>query len=325
MRIQWTEYRERQIAFTTAAVTMNTAISIFRRLNEEFLSNFPRFGDHSEIIKYLYNGYYDPSHGKHDQDFATYTGSNFKISSKVFSCHLTYQMIAGFFMKGRIPFYQQEQVRAAGIRLTDDEEALCKCLSLFSLVISQCEGDFYNDQLFQALHIAKKESTIYTWVVFAVQLFVDTRRVLGKELSRCFDETQEMRKWMVATLEQCLFFGQSNKVNEFYKTGTPLLQGIKKGIEDFLEKDFMQELVDELLGVRSALYRWGSFYLVRNHPMLLGLLTQLFLTKVHEVGIALGGDQGAIITSIHLYNASQQSGQLSGGLGKNLVVFPFHT
>ena len=241
MWIQWTEYRERQIAFTTAAVTMNTAISIFRRLNEEFLSNFPRFGDHSEIIKYLYNGYYDPSHEKHDQDFATYTGSNFKISSKVFFCDLTYQMIAGFFMKGRIPFYQQEQIRAAGIRLTDDEEALCKCLSLFGLVISQCEGDFYNDQLFQALHIAKKESTIYTWVVFAVQLFVDTRRVLGKELSRCFDETQEMRKWMVATLEQCLFFGQSNKVNEFYKIGTPLLHGIKKGIEDFLEKDFMQE------------------------------------------------------------------------------------
>jgi hypothetical protein len=42
-----------------------------------------------------------------------------------------------------------------------------------------------------------------------------------------------------ATLEQCLFFGQSNKVNEFYKTETPLLQGIKNGIEHFLEKDFM--------------------------------------------------------------------------------------
>jgi hypothetical protein len=325
MRTQWTEYRERQIAFTTAAVTMNTAISIFRRLNEEFLSNFPSFGDHSEIIKYLYNGYYDPSHEKHAQDFATYTGSNFKISSKVFFYDHTYQVIADFFMKGRIPFYQQEQVPAAGIRLTDDEEALSKCLSLFGLVNSQCEGNFYNDQLCQALHIAKKESTIYTWVVFAVQLFVDTRRVLGKELSRCFDETQEMRKWMLATLEQCLFFGQSNKVNEFYKTGTPLLQGIKKEIENFLEKDFMQELVDKLLGVRSALYRWGSFYLVRNHPMLLGLLTQLFLTKVHAVGIALGGDQGAIITSIHLYNASQQSGQLSGGMGKNLVAFLFHT
>jgi hypothetical protein len=243
MRTQWTEYRERQIAFTTAAVTMNTAISIFRRLNEEFLSNFPRFGDHSEIIKYLYNGYHDPSHKKNDEDFATYTGLHFKISSKVFFCDLTYEMIAGFFMKGRIPFYQQEQVRGAGIRLTDDEEALCKCLSLFGLVNSQCEGNFYNDQLFQALHIAKKESTIYTWVVFAVQLFVDTRRVLGKELSRCFDETREMRKWMLATLEQCpCFIGQSNKVNEFYKTGTPLLQGIKKEIEHFLRKTSCRSL-----------------------------------------------------------------------------------
>lgn len=34
---------------------MNTAIYIYRLLNEDFLSNFPQFDDHGEIINYLFN------------------------------------------------------------------------------------------------------------------------------------------------------------------------------------------------------------------------------------------------------------------------------
>ncbi|KAF4635177.1 hypothetical protein G7Y89_g2936 [Cudoniella acicularis] len=61
IRHYWAEYREHQIAFTTAALTMNTAISIFRRLNEEFISKFPQFDDHGVIIDYVYDGYRNPN------------------------------------------------------------------------------------------------------------------------------------------------------------------------------------------------------------------------------------------------------------------------
>jgi hypothetical protein len=306
---------------------MNTAISIFRRLNEEFLVNFPQFDEHGAIIQYLYDGYRDPSHKQHDGDFATYTGASFKITSKVFFCDLTYEILALFFMQAELPFYQQEAARATGFPLSDDEEVLYKCLSLFGLANTQFEGDFCatNDQVILALHIAKKDKVLYTWVVFAVQLFVDTRRILGKELKRCFDETQEMRKWMVKTLDQCLLHGQTNTVNDYHKTNAGRLQDVKKSMKLLLEHDLMQEIADEYLGTRSTLYAWGSFYLFRNHPMLLGLLTQYFLTKIHELGIGLGGDQGAIMTSIHLYNACQQSGYLSESLGKEfvqLLTFP---
>jgi len=296
---------------------MNTAISIFRRLNEEFLTNFPQFDDHGAIIRYLYEGYYDPSHEQHDEDFATYTRAGFKISSKLFFCGLTYEILASFFMQAELPFYQEQEHRNTGLRLSGDEETLYKCLSLFGLANTQCEGDFTttNDQVILALHIAKENNVLYTWVVFAVQLFVDTRRVLGKELNRCFDEAQELRKRMLATVEQCLLFGKTNNVNDYYKINSDPLKKVKKGIEILLEKDFMQGIADEYLGTRSALYPWGSFYLFRNHPMILGLIVQYFLTRLHEIGISLGGDQGAIITAIHLYNASQQSNQLSKTLG----------
>jgi hypothetical protein len=313
--MQWAEYREYQITFTTAALTMNTAISIFRRLNEEFISNFPQFDDHGKIIKYLYSGYCDPNSHKNDKDFATYTGASFKISSKIFFCDLTYEILGQFYMSDELPFYQQDQAGATGPRFTQDEEALLKCLSLFGLTISKTKGHFYNDQLIQGLHIIKKDKTIYTWIVFAVQLFIDTRRVLSKELDRCLNETHELQKWMSATLEQSLLFGRTNAVNDYYKVNSELLQGIKKQIELQLEKDFIQNSVDECFDDRAARYSWGSFYLLRNHPMLLGLMTQHFLMKLHEIGIGLGSDQGVIITSIHLYNASQQIGHVPMSLG----------
>lgn len=57
---------------------------------------------------------------------------------------------------------------------------------------------------------------------------------------------------------------------------------------------------------------------------MLGLITNHFLTKLHEIGIGLGGDQGAVITAIHLYNATQQSGQVPKESGWWLIsLFSF--
>jgi hypothetical protein len=296
---------------------MNTGISIFRRLNEEFISNFPQFDDHGEIIEYIYYGYCDPnSHEKRDKDFATYTTANFKISSKAFFCDVTYELLRRFFMNGaEMPFYQQEEARTSGLHFTPDDETLLKCLSLFGLVISESKGDFYNDQLIQALHTMKRDETIYTWVVFAVQLFVDTRRILGKELDRCIHETQELQKWMSASVEQCLNFGRTNTVNNWHDINSDSLLAMKQHLEHMLEKDFIQDVLDDYFGARATRYSWGPFYLFRNHPMLLGLITQGVLAKLHVMGIGLGGDQGAIITSIHLYNASQQGSQIPKSRG----------
>jgi hypothetical protein len=218
-------------------------------------------------------------------------------------------------MSGELPFYRLDQANAAGIRLTQDEETLLKCLSLLGLVISDSGGNFFNDQLVQGLQIIGKDKAIYTWVVFAVQLFIDIRRVVGKELDRCLNESHELQKWMSETLEQSLLFGRTNSVNEFYKANSKALQNAKKYFESMLEKDFIQGLVDEAFGPRAARYSWGSFYLFRNHQMLLGLIIHNFLMKLHELGIGLGADQGAIITSIHLYNASQQSGHIPISIG----------
>ncbi|TVY17417.1 hypothetical protein LARI1_G004222 [Lachnellula arida] len=312
VRQTWAEYREHQIAFTTAALTMNTAISIFRRLNEEFIAEFPDFDDHGEIIKYLTNGYCDPNHDKNSQGFATYTGPDFTVSSKIFFCDHTYEHLRLFFMGGELPFFQEKEDQGSGLRFTQDEKTLLKCLSLFGLIASASKGHLYNDQLILGLHLLKTnnpEETIMTWIVFAVQLFVDTRRVVGNELVSCLQEAQQLQQWMSTAVEQSLLCGQTNTVNYFYKYNSGVLHKIKEQLNSALKEDFVQRLMHEVMGDRAALYSWGDFYLFRNHPMLVGLVTQHLLTEIHKSGVSLGGDQGVIMTCIHLNNAFQQRDQ----------------
>jgi hypothetical protein len=171
--------------------------------------------------------------------------------------------------------------------------------------------------LIQGLHTLKTnnpEKIVYTWVVFAVQLFVDTRRVFGNELVQCLQEAHELQKCMSAALEQSLLFGHTNVVNDYYKFNSDVFLQAKKQVDLVLKEDFVQRLLHEVMGDRAARYSWGPFYLFRNHPMLLGLAAQHFLMRLHEIGVELTGDQGAVMACIHLYNASQQSGQIPNRL-----------
>jgi hypothetical protein len=80
-------------------------------------------------------------------------------------------------------------------------------------------------------------------------------------------------------------------------------------------EDIVQKNLEEYFGDRVAEYSWGPFFLYRNHPMLAGLLIQRFLTELHEHGVGLAGDQGCVMTAIHLYNTSHQSGRMPKSKG----------
>jgi hypothetical protein len=321
VRQTWAAYREQQVTFTTAAVTMNTAISLFRRLNEDFVSDFPQFGEHVKIIIYLYNGYCDPDNGT-DGDFASYNAAEFRVPSKIFFCDHTTELLTGWFLSGaELPFYNPNPTA----KLTKDEEVLLKCLSLLGLIASEC-GDapaFTQDQLLKAITITQRDKKIYTWLVFAIQLLVDTRRVVDKELDRCVKEFHRLAEWLSTTINQTLKFGETNKVNTWYQINSKTMLEWKTSMEKVCKEDLVQHILNEYFGDREAQYSWGSFFLYWNNPMLPGLLMQRYLTDLHVYSIACGGDQGSIMTTIHLYNPSHQSSCIPRSKGTFGHCLPF--
>ncbi|KAF8865622.1 hypothetical protein BDZ45DRAFT_684156 [Acephala macrosclerotiorum] len=243
IRQTWAEYKEHQIAFTIAALTMNIAMAIFRRLNEEFIAEFPDFDNHGAIIRFLYNGYCDPNtDDKTSLDFGAHTGATFKLSPKIFFCNQTYEIMRWFVV-------------------------LLKCYSLFGLAAQiKAKRNFYNDQFIQDFNILKTnnpEENIPTWIVFGLQLFIDMRRVVGDAgLSQCLSEAKELEKWMSATPKQSLKFSETNAVNHYYKINGDNLESVKKQIDVTLKKDFMQCVWEDYLGAcgmiePAARYNWG--------------------------------------------------------------------
>jgi hypothetical protein len=171
------------------------------------------------------------------------------------------------------------------------------------------------DELLKAISVTQKDEKIYTWVVFAIQLFVDTRRVVKKELDRCIQEFHHLQQWISATIEQALKFGETNSVNSWYKLNSKLPLEWKTQMEHACEQDWVQYLLNQYFGDRVDQYSWGPFFLFRNNPMLPGLVMQRCLTSLHECSVGCGGDQGSIMTAIHLYNSSHQSGSMPRSKG----------
>jgi hypothetical protein len=60
------------------------------------------------------------------------------------------------------------------------------------------------------------------------------------------------------------------------------------------------------------------FFLYRNHSILARLLIQRFLTKLHELGVVLVGDQGCVMTAIHIYS-SHQSGRMPKSKVRSII------
>jgi hypothetical protein len=311
VRQTWAEYRDKQVALTTAAVTMNTAIALFRRLSESFVAEFPQFDEHDKIIGYLTTAYQDPN-GETGDDFGSYTGNGFRLHSKIFFCALTSEILNGWLLNrpsAELPFYQQNSHEFDNH--TKDEEELLKCLSVLGLLANYFEESFKEDQLIKAISITRKNKKVYTWVVFAVQLLVDTRRVLNKELDRCLKDFSHLQQWLSTTVNETLQFCETNGVDGWYKFNSGNLLTWRKKLEYLCRGDFVQELMDIHFKDRSVSYKWGPFFLFRNNPMLPGLLIQRFLAYFHALGVGLAGDHTPVLDTIHLYNAAQQSGRIS--------------
>lgn len=90
IRRTWREYKHKHITLNTAAVTVNTAIDVIRRLNEEFIEDHPVFAEHNSLVEFLSNGYVDANSRDLDSashlDFIAFHGREVHLSWKAELC-----------------------------------------------------------------------------------------------------------------------------------------------------------------------------------------------------------------------------------------------
>ena len=144
-----------------------------------------------------------------------------------------------------LPIYQADQNHK---KLTKDEEAFFHRFSLFAVFsfeikqIFKEQGGvvFENDQLMRGFSLIMEDKKIYTWVVLTIQLFVDIRRILGKDLDRCLNEFHKMEKWLSKTIKLTRNFGQSFFINHWHKVNDPALAQMEKHTGLLVRQDYIQ-------------------------------------------------------------------------------------
>jgi hypothetical protein len=324
IRRTWREYKHSQITINSAATTVNTALNIMRRINNTFTESFPDFAEHASLIQYLYNGYVDPNaKGTNTMDnehFASYEADGIRLSSKTFFCDHTTTLLKAFFGKATLPMYQRHMMDGKG--LMSDEHSLLQCLSHFNILDwrfndsdpnKDMDDIFIDDHVLRAVRTMRVEKKFPTWTIFACQVFVDTRRELGAQLDKGFEDFKNHGAWLMGAWNDCLETGKDNCINDFHQKHDA---GIREHINSLrvgVETDFVQDLIDDTFAKqpdKRALYNWGERFLLKNHPLMCGQMLQKHLVFGHLLGTRIAADQGPVRTAIHLTNAVALAGDL---------------
>jgi hypothetical protein len=90
--------------------------------------------------------------------------------------------------------------------------------------------------------------------VFAVQLLVGTKRVVGKELDRCIQEFHKLQEWISATTKQTLRFGKTNKVKNHYELTYESLKRFGEQMDLLCREDIVQKALENFFQDRIAEY-----------------------------------------------------------------------
>jgi hypothetical protein len=141
-----------------------------------------------------------------------------------------------------------------------------------------------------------------------VQLFFDTRRELGEDVTRGFREWQDISKWAFSTLNDCIAYGpDAGEALDAYHAQklAPLRSDIHRRTNQDECRDMMAaaQYAPEHIPIEKHM-------LMRIHTMHSGLQPADLLEQMHARAILLHSERNAVLPLAHLYNAARESGHL---------------
>lgn len=145
------------------------------------------------------------------------------------------------------------------------------------------------------------------WLAFAVQIFVDIRRVLKTDITRAFEDLRRGASSIRHSIKETLDF-------EKEASGIPLTDHTDKSLEVVLElmdqyitNDYIGGLRKEKAADPDASQHIEDFYLLRRDPVWCGLLLYNFRMVAHEASVRRANSFMSILAVAHLYNAQKQA------------------
>jgi hypothetical protein len=165
------------------------------------------------------------------------------------------------------------------------------------------------DKILSAVHTMKVDQEFPTWAIFACQVFVDTQRELGTHVADGFEDLQNQGRWLLRSWLNYLQTGYTDEIARYqeHETSERVMQEQIACLHMVVEGDLLQHMLDATFAQHpgvSELYSWGSYFLLKHHPMLCGIFLQSNLVYGHVAGTYRTAHQRAVRTGIHLAHAA---------------------
>lgn len=145
------------------------------------------------------------------------------------------------------------------------------------------------------------------WLAFAIQIFVDIRKILETDTTRAFEDLRRGASSIRQSIKEVL--GSEKEVS-----GKPLPDFTDKSLEAVVElmdrytiNDFVGTLRKEMSANPYADQHIEDFYLLRRDPVWCGLLLYNFRMVAHEGSLFRANSFMSILAAAHLYNAQKQA------------------
>lgn len=258
LRQLWASYKDGDIALVAASITTNTAIEFVRGLEQDILQRFPDKRGYGTILSIFYcaqcssSGHNPLSRQRPDDSV------NFEVYDLtevvMLPTYLVLNDLQRFMSSDHIPIFETGHL---GVRDTttawtekpdrekvrDDHLVLIEAfhdLILMSLITP--EAALSEDELVRGIRQMAPGKIIPLWLVFAVQCFLDTQHVLGRDVGRGHTELQRTANAIKASITQNLKFHKLFQNEKWFLQNDAELASSLKRIEEWIHQDLVANM-----------------------------------------------------------------------------------
>jgi hypothetical protein len=328
VRELWTDYGQGRADLSTASLVTNTAIEIMQRNLEDHIAMMAGQHGSPEEDDWIFWVYAHICHGM-DLHHRERPGDliNFETYHQAeFVCLPVFDIIKEFmesvqshrlvFVKGydrctKLPESQREKDEA-------DHLFLNLLLSdLHNATILRLEAATAIDEITRAFLEMKvsENKLVPLWLVFAMQMLLDIRNVLGNDTSQAFQELQATGQRVTAAIRHYFQFSRNHGTHgkKWHKDNDSQILKLVSFVSTWINQDLISKAVrkqskqiPEEHGVELP-----PFFLMKQHPLLCGSLVYWLNLSLQEFSISLANAYDSILSAAHLYNAARKSNLLA--------------
>lgn len=306
----WSDYKGRKVDLVPVSLATNTAIDVVRNLHDEFDMMFGKQLQLKDFPCYVCS----PIKASGSQDDVSMHGACL-FSSRVL---LTRWKDLSEDTRDYVPCVSPNFMRIVPLeslgasptepeRLVHEFNVTAGVIPEFFVLARHAPSVPAEHNLIRGLRDLFREKSIPRWLDFALQIYLDVRRILGEKVVQGFADLQREAAVILPNIEVVLLadplVNSDKSPRSMYKSLSDVLELIRR----WTSTDYIDRIRRDMQLDESISDAYPAYYLLERDPLWCGLLLYNFRIVAHEGAILTANCGRYVQATVHLYNCLNQS------------------